>query len=131
MKILCKNLEWKGGKKEEKFSGPYIVVDISDLGVATLRTMRGCVLKRGVPIKQLQKFNEGGMKYDGEKEDDDSDESTEVKPLLKRRRLFQDDDGGSDMEDFINNDNIKKSMRIETETVKKELLQKRMKTQRL
>ena len=67
LKILCKNLERKGGKKEEKFSGPYIVVDISDLGVATLRTVRGCVLKRGVPIKQLQKFNEGGTKYDGEK----------------------------------------------------------------
>ena len=71
MKILCKNLEQKGGKKEEKFSSPYIVVDISDLGVTTLRTMRGCVLKRGVPIKQLQKFNEGGTKYNGETEDND------------------------------------------------------------
>ena len=119
LKILCKNLERKGGKKEEKFSGPYIVVDISDLGVATLRTVRGCVLKRWVPIKQLQKFNEGGTKYNGEKEDDDSDESTEVKPLLKRRWLFQHDDGGSDMEDLVNNDDVKKSTRIKTETIKK------------
>ena len=118
LKILCKNLERKGGKKEKKFSSPYIVVDISDLGVATLRTVRGCVLKRGVPIKQLQKFNKGGTKYNGEKEDDDSDESTEVKPQLKRR-LFPDDDGGSDMEDFINNDNVKNSTRIKTETIKK------------
>ena len=103
LKILCKNLGWKGGKKEAKFSGPYIIIDISDLGVTTLRTFRGSVMKRGVPVKQLQKFNQGDTKYDGEMEDYDSDGSREIKPPLKRRRLFPGSDGDSDMEDFMKN----------------------------
>ena len=65
LKILYKNLGRKGGKKEAKFSGPYIITDISDLGVATLRTVKGCVMKRGVPVKQLQKYNDADKKYEG------------------------------------------------------------------
>ena len=42
---------------DDKFSGPYIIDEIMDLGIARLRTLKGKVLKKGVPIKQLQKYN--------------------------------------------------------------------------
>ena len=57
IKFLPRNSERKGGKLEDKFSGPYVIDEITDLGIARLGTFKGKVLKKGVPIKQLQKYN--------------------------------------------------------------------------
>ena len=84
-----------------------------------MKTFRGSVLKRVVPVKQLQKFNEGGTKYDGETEDHDSDGSREIKPPLKRRMLFPGSDGDSDMEDFMKNDNNQHVWKEKSDNVKK------------
>ena len=57
LKMVCKNIGRKGGKQEPKFTGLYEIVSISKLGVDRLKTERGCDLKTGVPIRQLQKYN--------------------------------------------------------------------------
>ena len=57
IKFLPRNSQRKGGKLDNKFSGPYVIDEITDLGIARLCTLKGKVLKKGVPIKQLQKYN--------------------------------------------------------------------------
>ena len=58
IKFLPRNSQRKGGKLDDKFSGPYVIGEITDLGIVRLRMLKGKVLKKGVPIKQLQKYNE-------------------------------------------------------------------------
>ena len=95
LKMVCKNLGRQGGKKELKLTGPYVIIHISDLGVAKLRTDRGCELKTGVPVKQLQKYKE----KEEERQENDLDNSDEsIKPVAKRCRLFPDGDIDSDSE---------------------------------
>ena len=55
----CKNLQRKGGKHERKFTGPYTIHEITDMGIATLLRENGEILRKRVPVKQLQKFYEG------------------------------------------------------------------------
>ena len=57
IKFLPRNSQRKGGKLDDKFSGPYIIDEIIDLGIARLQMPKGKILKKGVPIKQLQKYN--------------------------------------------------------------------------
>ena len=80
----------------DKFSGPYIIDEITDLGIARLRTPRGKILKKGVPIKQLQKYN---------KPDDDDNYSSmsneiekEEQPKKRRRILIDSEMSNSDVD---------------------------------
>ena len=41
IKFLPRNSQRKGGKLEDKFSGPYVIDKITDLGIARLRTRKG------------------------------------------------------------------------------------------
>ena len=43
IKFLPRNSERKGGKLDDKFSGPYVIDEIMDLGIARLRTFKGKV----------------------------------------------------------------------------------------
>ena len=92
LKMVCKNIGRKGGKQEPKFTGLYEIVSISELGVARLKTERGCDLKTGVPIRQLQKYNdnEKNTERDMLGADSDENEMENMKPPLKRRKLFPD-----------------------------------------
>ena len=87
IKFLPRNSQRKGGKLDDKFTGPYIIDEITDLGIARLRTPKGKILKKGVPIKQLQKYN---------KPDDDnnyssmSNEIEKEEQPKKRRWIFID-----------------------------------------
>ena len=106
LKMVCKNIGRKGGKQDAKFTGPYVITSISDLGVAKLKTDRGCDLKTGVPVKQLQKYNEKNAEEENIQQNE-SDESVEdIKPPLKRRQLFPDGDEDSDADDFNMSPNI-------------------------
>ena len=58
LKRECKNLQRKGGKHDIKFSGPYTIQEITDLGLVCLKTDKGKLLAKRVPIKHLQKYNE-------------------------------------------------------------------------
>ena len=58
LKRECKNLQRKGGKYDIKFSGPYTIQEITDLGLVCLKTDKGKLLAKRVPIKHLQKYNE-------------------------------------------------------------------------
>ena len=56
--------------------GPYVIDEITDLAIARLCTFKGKVFKKGVPIKQLQKYNKeddegnySNMSSDTENED--------------------------------------------------------------
>ena len=79
---------------DNKFSGPYVIDEITDLGIARLRTLKGKVLKKGVPIKQLQKYNKKDDK--GNYSNTSSDTEKEDQPR-KRRRV------SSDSESSMNN----------------------------
>jgi len=87
IKFLPRNSERKGGKLEDKFSGPYVIDEITDLGIARLRTFKGKVFKKGVPIKQLQKYNK--KDDEGNYSNTSSETENEDQPR-KRRRLSSD-----------------------------------------
>ena len=83
---------------DDKFSRLYVIDEITDLGIARLRMLKGKVLKKGVPIKQLQKYNtkddEGNysnMSTDTEKEDQPR----------KRRRLSLDSESSMNNVDVM------------------------------
>ena len=84
---MPRNSQRKGGKLDDKFSGPYVIDEIMDLGIARLRTLKGKVLKKGVPIKQLQKYNK--KDDEGNYSNTSSETENEDQPR-KRRRLSSD-----------------------------------------
>ena len=87
IKFLPRNSQRKGGKLDDKFSGPYVIDEITDLGIARLHTLKGKVLKKGVPIKQLQKYNK--KDDEGNYSNASSETENEDQPR-KRRRLSSD-----------------------------------------
>ena len=87
IKFLPRNSERKGGKLEDKFSGPYVIDEITDLGIARLRTFKGKVLKKGVPIKQLQKYNKEDDKGNYSNTSSDTENEDQQR---KRRRVSPD-----------------------------------------
>ena len=44
--FLPRNSQRKGGKLDDKFSGPYVIDKITDLGIAKLCMLKGKVLKK-------------------------------------------------------------------------------------
>ena len=96
IKFLPRNSQKKGGKLDDKFTWPYIIDEITDLGIARLCTPKGKILKKGVPIKQLQKYN----KLD----DDDNYSSTsneiekEEQPKKRRWILIDSEMSNSDVD---------------------------------
>ena len=50
---MPRNSQRKGGKLDDKFSGPYVIDEIMDLGIARLHTLKGKVLKKGRPNKTV------------------------------------------------------------------------------
>ena len=76
---------------EDKFSGPYVIDEITDLGIARLRTFKGKVLKKGVPIKQLQKYN----KEDDEGNYSNTSSDTENEDQQRKRRRVSPDSESS------------------------------------
>ena len=91
IKFLPRNSERKGGKLEDKFSGPYVIDEITDLGIARLHTFKGKVLKKGVPIKQLQKYN----KEDDEGNYSNTSSDTENEDQQRKRRCVSPDSESS------------------------------------
>ena len=91
IKFLPRNSERKGGKLEDKFSGPYVIDKITDLGIARLHTFKGKVLKKGVPIKQLQKYN----KEDDEGNYSNTSSDTENEDQQRKRRRVSPDSESS------------------------------------
>ena len=84
---MPRNSQRKGGKLDDKFSGPYVIDEIMDLGIARLHTLKGKVLKKGVPIKQLQKYN----KKDDEGNYSNASSGTENEDQPRKRRRLSSD----------------------------------------
>ena len=82
IKFLPRNSKRKGGKLDNKFSGPYVIDEIMDLGIVRLHTLKGKVLKKGVQIKQLQKYN----KKDDEGNYSNTSSDTEKEDQPRKRR---------------------------------------------
>ena len=82
IKCLPRNSQRKGGKLDDKFSGPYVIDKITDLGIARLRMLKGKVFLKGVPIKQLQKYN----KKDNEGNYSNASSETENEDQPRKRR---------------------------------------------
>ena len=91
IKFLPRNSERKGGKLEDKFSGPCVIDEIMDLGMARLCTFKGKVFKKGVPIKQLQKYN----KEDDEGNYSNTSSDTENEDQQRKRRRVSPDSESS------------------------------------
>ena len=87
IKFLPRNLQRKGGKLDDKFSGPYVIDKITDLGIVRLCMLKGKVLKKGVPIKQLQKYN----KKDNERNYSNTSSETENEDQPRKRRRLSSD----------------------------------------
>ena len=103
IKFLPRHSQRKGGKLEDKFSGPYVIDEITDLGIARLRTLKGKVLKKGVPIKQLQKYNK--KDDDGNYSNTSSDTESEDQP--EKKRQLSSSPVKSDVDDVDSNKNSK------------------------
>ena len=88
----------KGWKLDDKFSGPYVIDEIMDLGIARLRMLKGKVLKKGVPIKQLQKYNK--KNDEGNYSNTYSDTEKEDQPR-KRRRVSSDSESSTSNVDVM------------------------------
>ena len=84
---MPRNSQRKGGKLDDKFSGPYVIDKITDLGIMRLRMLKGKVFKKGIPTKQLQKYNKKDDK--GNYSNTSSETENEDQPR-KRRRLSSD-----------------------------------------
>ena len=87
IKFLPRNSQRKGGKPDDKFTGPYIIDEITDLGIARMCTPKGKILKKGVPIKQLQKYNKPD---DNDNYSSMSNEIEKEEQPKKRRQIFID-----------------------------------------
>ena len=87
IKFLPRNSQRKGGKLDDKFTGPFIIDEITDLGIARLHTPKGKILKKGVPIKQLQKYNKPD---DDDNYSNTSNEIEKEEQPKKRRPIFID-----------------------------------------
>ena len=92
IKFLPRNSQRKGGKLDDKFTGPYIIDKITDLGIARLHTPKGKILKKGVPIKQLQKYNKPD---DDDNYSNTSNEIEKEEQPKKRRRIFIDSESSN------------------------------------
>ena len=87
IKFLPRNSQRKGGKLDDKFSGPYVIDEITDLGIVRLCTLKGKVFLKGVPIKQLQKYN----KKDDEGNYSNASSETENEDQPRKRRQLSSD----------------------------------------
>ena len=118
IKFLPRNSQRKGGKLDNKFWGPYVIDEITNLGIARLRTPKGDILKKGVPIKQLQKYNK---KEDGKNYLNTSSTSSETqmedKPRKRRRMVSHSESSNSDvdvMSEILNGHDIDSNRASET-----------------
>ena len=96
IKFLPRNSQRKGGKLEDKFSGPYVIDEITDLGIARLCMLKRKVLKKRVPIKQLQKYNK--KDDEGNYSNTSSDTENEDQPRKKRRLSSDSESSISDVD---------------------------------
>ena len=87
IKFLPRNSQRKGGKLDDKFSGPYITDELTDLGIARLQMPKEKLLRKGVPIKQLQKYNRPN---DDDNYSSTSNEIEKEEQPKKRRWIFID-----------------------------------------
>ena len=76
---------------DNKFSGAYVIDEIMDLGIARLCMLKGKVLKKGVLIKQLQKYN----KKDDEGNYSNTSSDTEKEDQPRKRRQVSSDSESS------------------------------------
>ena len=92
IKFLPRNSQREGGKLDDKFTGPYIIDEIINLGIARLRMPKGKILKKGVPIKQLQKYNKPN---DDDNYSNTSNEIEKEEQPKKRRWIFIDSESSN------------------------------------
>ena len=64
----------KGGKRAERYSGPYTILEISQAGNCTLKHVEGCVKKTKHPLAHLKLYHEWNLTVDiGHGTDTDDD----------------------------------------------------------
>ena len=82
------NKNRKGSKRAERFSGPYEIIEISDVGNCTLRHEEGEIKKRKHPLAHLKLYNERNLVVESDSE--------EVEEIYRKMKDVE-GDGSSDV----------------------------------
>ena len=78
------NKNRKGGKRQNRFSGPYTIFDISKAGNCTLKHKEGAVKKTKHPLAHLKQYHERNLVVESENEiEENREERTDVDHILE------------------------------------------------
>ena len=77
------NKNRKGGKRQNRFSGPYTILDISKAGNCTLKHNEGTVKKTKHPLAHLKQYHERNLVVESESEmEENGEDKEEVDDIL-------------------------------------------------
>ena len=77
------NKNRKGGKRQNRFSGPYTILDISKAGNCTLKHKEGAIKKTKHPLAHLKQYHERNLVVESESEiEENKDEIHDVEEIL-------------------------------------------------
>ena len=71
------NKNRKGGKRQNRFSGPYTILDISKAGNCTLKHKEGVFKKTKHPLAHLKQYHERNLVVESETEIEENREQNE------------------------------------------------------
>ena len=77
------NKNKKGGKRQNRFSGPYTILDISKAGNCILKHKEGAIKKTKHPLAHLKQYHERNLVVESESESEENkDETHDVEEIL-------------------------------------------------
>ena len=68
------NKNCKGGKRQNRFSGPYTILDISKAGNCTLKHKEGAIKKTKHPLAHLKQYHERNLVVESESDIEENKE---------------------------------------------------------
>ena len=102
------NKNRKGGKRQNRFSGPYTILDISKAGNCTLKHKDGAVKKNKHPLAHLKQYNERNLVVESEIEvEENKEDRSEVDNILE---CFEKEECLEFVETLETEDNIEKKL---------------------
>ena len=102
------NKNRKGGKRQNRFSGPYTILDISKAGNCTLKHKDGAEKKTKHPLAHLKQYNERNLVVESEIEvEENKEDRSEVDNILE---CFEKEECLEFVETLETEDNIEKKL---------------------
>ena len=102
------NKNRKGGKRQNRFSGPYTILDISKAGNCTLKHKEGAVKKTKHPLAHLKQYHERNLVVESDNEvEENTEDRSEVDNILES---FEKEESLEFVETLETGDNIEKKL---------------------